>query len=102
MTTYHSEKFHFWQQQKADPTGMMLNIDALEFDKLEKSEVIRYLPSLESKQVLELGAGIGRFTNHFASIANHVVAVDFVEKFIQANQKRNANFSNITYHIQDG
>jgi phosphoethanolamine N-methyltransferase len=80
---------------------MMLNTDALKFSELEKLEIIGYLPSTAGKQVLELGAGIGRFTGHLASIANHVIAVDFVEKFIQANQEINANFSNITYHVQN-
>jgi ubiquinone/menaquinone biosynthesis C-methylase UbiE len=41
------------------------------------------LPSFEGKSVLELGAGIGRFTGELAKTAGHVLALDFIESAIK-------------------
>ena len=77
------KKHTWWQQYSADINAMLLNSEADEFEASSRAEILNYLPSsVEGKQILELGAGIGRFTKHFASVAKHVVAVDFVEKFI--------------------
>lgn len=93
-----NEKLLFWQNQLATPQGMMLNEQAMKIDQLEQQEIINYLPILKDKQVLELAAGIGRYTNFFATVARSVVVVDFVEKFLQQNKLSNANANNIIYH----
>lgn len=41
------------------------------------------LPPYEGKSVLELGAGIGRFTGELAKEAGHVLALDFIENVIK-------------------
>jgi phosphoethanolamine N-methyltransferase len=41
------------------------------------------LPSFEGKSVLELGAGIGRFTGELAKTAGNVLALDFIESAIK-------------------
>jgi phosphoethanolamine N-methyltransferase len=41
------------------------------------------LPSYKGKSVLELGAGIGRFTGDLAKEAGHVLALDFIESVIK-------------------
>lgn len=41
------------------------------------------LPQYEGKSVLELGAGIGRFTGELAKKADHVLALDFIESVIK-------------------
>ena len=41
------------------------------------------LPSYEGKSVLELGAGIGRFTGELAKTAGNVLALDFIESAIK-------------------
>lgn len=51
--------------------------------------------------VVDIGAGIGRFTTNFATQAKHVLSVDFIESFIEQNKVRNASFNNITYQIND-
>lgn len=40
------------------------------------------LPPFEGKSVLELGAGIGRFTGELAKKAGQVIALDFIEGVI--------------------
>lgn len=41
------------------------------------------LPPYEGKSVLELGAGIGRFTGELAEKASQVIALDFIESVIK-------------------
>ena len=41
------------------------------------------LPHYDGKAVLELGAGIGRFTGELALKAGHVIALDFIENAIK-------------------
>ena len=94
-----NERLNFWKQQSDDATGMMCNTDALELEVSERAEIISYLPDLKGKQVLEPAAGIGRFTTYFASVAEHVTAIDFVDKFIEKNKKECSNCFNTTHMI---
>jgi phosphoethanolamine N-methyltransferase len=96
-----NEKLLFWQEQLPNAEGMMLNEQAPQIDQLEQQEIISYLPDLTHLKILELGAGIGRYTKHFSSLAQTVTAVDFVEKFIEENKLHNANAHNITYYCGD-
>ena len=45
--------------------------------------MLSILPSYEGKSVLELGAGIGRFTGELAKDAGHVMALDFIDSVIK-------------------
>jgi phosphoethanolamine N-methyltransferase len=44
------------------------------------------LGSIKGKRVLELGAGIGRFTGEIAKTASSVLACDFMEVSIDENR----------------
>lgn len=46
-------------------------------------QVLAMLPAYEGKSVLELGAGIGRFTGELAQNAGQVIALDFIENVIK-------------------
>lgn len=46
--------------------------------QLKKDSILSLLPSYKGKSVLELGAGIGRFTGELAKEAGHVLALDFI------------------------
>lgn len=46
-------------------------------------QVLSLLPNYDGKAVLELGAGIGRFTGELALKAGHVIALDFIENAIK-------------------
>ena len=77
---------------------MMLDTHAADLHKAELPEVLERLPHFENKRVLELGAGIGRFTGELARVASHVTAVDFMKTFIDANEQTNGpKFGNITF-----
>jgi phosphoethanolamine N-methyltransferase len=89
----------FWEQHNADINSMLLNPNGMTFEAADTQEILSYLPNFEGQQILELAAGIGRFTKPLASVAKQVVAVDFVEKFIDKNKEINSNFTNITYHV---
>ncbi len=96
-----SKTTEFWLTQRPVIENMLLRHDAAELDALERPEVLSYLPPLKGMSVLDLGAGIGRFTGEFAQKAAHVTALDLVPQFIEQNKKNNAHFSNITYLCRD-
>ncbi|XP_052818692.1 uncharacterized protein LOC128244694 isoform X2 [Mya arenaria] len=93
----------FWREhsQEASLEEMMLDSNAQELTKHELPEILSYLPSWESKDVIELGAGIGRFTAKLAATAKHVTAIDFMEKFINKNQETNGHIPNIDFRCED-
>lgn len=45
--------------------------------------MLSLLPPYEGKSVLELGAGIGRFTGELAKKAGQLIALDFIESAIK-------------------
>jgi len=51
------------------------------------------LGSVAGKKVVELGAGIGRFTGALAATADSVLAVDFMETLIEENKKTHGHRS---------
>lgn len=49
----------FWEQYEPSIESMMLSQDANELDRMEKEEILSYLPPIKGRSVLELGSGIG-------------------------------------------
>ena len=86
-----------WQEKSATVGGMVLVDDCDILDWVERADILAQLPPLEGMDILELGAGIGRYTSHFVQVARHVIAVDFVEKFIEENRRATAHFNNASY-----
>ncbi|XP_069750218.1 phosphoethanolamine methyltransferase isoform X2 [Narcine bancroftii] len=89
----------FWEEHSRGGTieEMMLDSSAALINLQEKPEILSLLPDTDGKRVLELGAGIGRFTGHLAKIASHVTTVDFMEKFVVKNRELNGHRSNINF-----
>ncbi|XP_029917783.1 phosphoethanolamine N-methyltransferase 3-like isoform X2 [Myripristis murdjan] len=89
----------FWKEHSKEATveEMMLDPHAKELTKEELPEILSLLPCMAGKRVLELGAGIGRFTSHLLTKANHVTAVDFMESFVARNKQDNGHYSNATF-----
>ena len=48
-----------------------------------------HLLNIQDKDMLELAAGIGRFTGILAQKAKSLTVVELIENFIKANQKTN-------------
>ena len=88
----------FWGRKPASVAGMLLQDDSDNLGQTEMADILAQLPPLAGMNILELAAGIGRYTSHFAHVANHVTAVDFVEKFLNQNRKATAQFNNISYY----
>lgn len=86
-----AEFAEYWADHLA-PTieKMMLDDDAASIDKLERPEILSQIPSFTGKEVLELGAGIGRFSGVLARKARKVTAVDFVATSCVEIRKANA------------
>ncbi|KAG1347121.1 phosphoethanolamine N-methyltransferase 1 [Cocos nucifera] len=93
----------YWMEHSKDLTveAMMLDSRATDLDKEERPEVLSLLPPYEGKSVLELGAGIGRFTGELAKEAGHVLAMDFIENVIKKNESVNGHFKNASFMCAD-
>ncbi|KAM6924147.1 phosphoethanolamine methyltransferase isoform 1-T1 [Xenentodon cancila] len=89
----------FWKEHSKDATveEMMLDSRAKELTEHELPEILSMLPALAGYRVLELGAGIGRYTSHLLTKAAHVTAVDFMGSFIEKNRQQNGHHSNVTF-----
>jgi phosphoethanolamine N-methyltransferase len=93
----------FWQEhaKKTTPVEMMLDEEAERIGREEVPEILGLLPDLKGKRVLELGAGIGRFTGEMAKKAQSVTAVEFMEAFHKENQKLNGKHNNVVFKCAD-
>ncbi|XP_071697903.1 phosphoethanolamine N-methyltransferase 1-like [Rutidosis leptorrhynchoides] len=94
---------NYWVEHSVDLTveAMMLDSMASDLDKEERPEVLSLLPSYEGKTVLELGAGIGRFTGELAKKAGKVIALDFIENVVKKNESINGHFENVKFMCAD-
>jgi len=99
MEEVRSNMTEFWKEHSKAATveAMMLDSRAKELNQHELPEILSLLPSLAGYRVLELGAGIGRYTSHLRSKAEHVTAVDFMESFVERNRQDNGHHSNVTF-----
>ncbi|KAL3574992.1 hypothetical protein D5086_023093, partial [Populus alba] len=93
----------YWMDNISDLSvnAMMLDSKASELDKEERPEILSLLPPYEGKTVLELGAGIGRFTGELAQKASQVVALDFIESAIKKNENINGHYKNVKFMCAD-
>lgn len=93
----------YWKEHSGEATveAMMLDSHAAEIDKLERPEVLKLLGSVEGLRLVELGAGIGRFTGPLAAAAKSVVALDFMENLIEQNRASNGKYGNIDFRCGD-
>ncbi|KAJ7970272.1 Phosphoethanolamine N-methyltransferase [Quillaja saponaria] len=94
---------NYWMEHSADLTveAMMLDSKASDLDKEERPEVLSLLPPYEGKSVLELGAGIGRFTGELAQKAGQVIALDFIESVVKKNESINGHYKNVKFMCAD-
>ncbi|KAJ1394241.1 S-adenosyl-L-methionine-dependent methyltransferase [Sesbania bispinosa] len=93
----------YWIQHSVDLSieAMMLDSKASDLDKEERPEVLSLLPTYEGKSVLELGAGIGRFTGELAQKAGQLLVVDFIESAIKKNESINGHHKNVKFLCAD-
>jgi len=94
----------FWSKLEDKPTeeSMLLNKEAKSIAPVDAKEILSLLPTRVGLDVVELGAGIGRFTTVIAQEeAKSVFAVDLTEAFCEENRKANVNKSNVVVHCAD-
>ncbi|KAL2461789.1 Phosphoethanolamine N-methyltransferase 1 [Abeliophyllum distichum] len=93
----------YWIEHSVDLTveAMMLDSKASDLDKEERPEVLSLLPPYDGKSVLELGAGIGRFTGELAQRAGQLVALDFIDSVIKKNELINGHYKNVKFMCAD-
>lgn len=59
------------------------------------------LGPVKGKRVLEIGAGMGRFTGDLGAQAKSVLAVDFMERLIEENERQHGHMGNIAFKAGD-
>jgi phosphoethanolamine N-methyltransferase len=91
----------FWNDKPANLDGVMLNREASELESDDRQQILEALPCWSNRQILELGAGIGRFTGQLADKAKHLTAVDFSENFVTKNRQTHQQYANITFCCAD-
>lgn len=93
----------YWSEHSTEPTveAMMLDSKASEIDRLERPEVLATLGCVEGLTVLELGAGIGRFTGQLAKTAKQVTACDFMAVSIEENRRQHEALGNVDFVVAD-
>ncbi|MBA0863717.1 hypothetical protein Goshw_024926 [Gossypium schwendimanii] len=94
---------NYWMEHSIDLTedGTILDSKDVDLDKEDRLEVLSLLPPYEGKSILELGAGIGRFTGELAQKADSVIALDFIEDVIKKNESINGHYKNIKFLCAD-
>ncbi|KAG7518650.1 phosphoethanolamine N-methyltransferase 3-like isoform X2 [Solea senegalensis] len=99
MDTVRDDMAEFWKMhsESASVEEMMLDSRARDLHQQELPEILSMLPGLTGCRVLELGAGIGRYTTHLLTKAAHVTAVDFMETFVEKNRQENGHHNNATF-----
>lgn len=84
-------QLQYWVEHTPDqPTveTMMLDSQAKDIDCMERPEVLSLLGNVRGASVVELGAGIGRFTGELCRAgARAVLAVDFMAASIAENRR---------------
>jgi len=62
---------------------------------------LQALGPISGKKVLEIGAGIGRFTSSLAAEAAEVIACDFMEHLLVKNKEVNGHNKNTSFVHED-
>ncbi|XP_046544138.1 phosphoethanolamine N-methyltransferase-like [Haliotis rubra] len=94
----------YWKEfstPSASVVEMMLDRGGEKLAALEQPEILSYLPDFTGKRVIDLGAGIGRYTSTFAKSAYSVFAIDFMNEFIEKNETINNLYKNIDFQCGD-
>jgi len=88
-TNIRQKMQEYWKQYEPSLESMMLSQDAKNLDEMERDEILSYVPDVKDKSVLELGSGIGRFTEYLAKGSKHLTTVDFIEQYVERNRANN-------------
>jgi len=99
--TGERQRLLFWRENLSLAEQMMEDEDLKINDQQERRQILSILPDLSNKRILDMGAGIGRFTQDLADRAERVTALDFKESDIKKNRERNKKYSNISYVCSD-
>ena len=96
-------RYKLWQtlKDKSFAEYMMQEKSMQKKEEEERREITGLLGDLSGKTVLDIGAGVGRFTREFAQKARKVIAVDLLEHSLEKNSEYNKNFTNIEYICSD-
>lgn len=103
--TLRTDMKKYWSQhsEKGSVQEMMLDDDAEKIDGQDCEEILSLQPGLQGKRVLELAAGIGRFTGHLSQRvgSGSVTAVEFMQSFSDQNAAAHGHLGNTHFICAD-
>ncbi len=91
----------FWDQNRSFAEEMLTDNSWKDQELQEREQILSLLPELHDKRVIDMGAGIGRFTAELARLARHVLAIDLKPEDLEKNRQRNADRNNVDYLCMD-
>jgi len=94
-------RYTYWQGNQSFAEKMLKDPEWQTKESSEREQIISVLPDLNGHRILELGAGVGRFTNHFAQLALALTAVDFKKEDLEKNKNLNTQWTNIQFICND-
>ncbi|KAL4128878.1 hypothetical protein PRIC2_007858 [Phytophthora ramorum] len=103
IDTTRQQMKSYWKEHSSNTCieTMMLDSNAKILHEMEMPEIMQRAPTMEGKDVLELAAGIGRFTSIIGKRAKSVTAVEFIEDFHKANVATNGHLEHIKFLCKD-
>ena len=92
-----------WRRISETPSieAVTLRARGSDISPAEIEEIVSILPEIKGKRILDIGAGIGRFTHRFCQEAEEILAIDYCEKFLVFAQQRPCCKSKITTQCED-
>lgn len=95
-------KHHTGNNPSESTMMLMTEKGASSISSAEQKEIFEKLGKIEDKSIIELGAGMGRYTSLFATkkLAS-LHAVDFMEASIKKNEKLHAHVKGFTFEQAD-
>jgi len=92
--------YDYWKHHAktgANLQNMMLDDNAHEYSDIEAAEILSMLPDFKNADVVEIGAGIGRFTSKIAPVCKTITAVEFIKEFSDKNRDINGHLTHATF-----
>ena len=91
----------YWQQQEPTVQSMYKRWVPPLLNEEEIYEILSYLPDLQNKNILDLAAGVGRFTQPLSCRAKQLISIDKVPHFVEKNKTTHTNCKNVSFLCSD-
>lgn len=94
-------RFKQVRQERLWSRALLHDPELRALNEAEVAEILQQLPLLPDQVVLDLGAGIGRFTHAIAERVQQVVALDRSVAALAENRRQQSPSTHISYRVAD-